>query len=119
LYIGGVRERVRLAFIIKGVCPACGQTPLFHHFIIMQNICTNCKTDFASKDVGDGAVFIAILSVSIIITILSVLVELSYQPSFWIHTALWLPLTILFSLIALRVGRAFTLSLILSQESSK
>lgn len=49
--------------------------------------------------------------VGAIITVLAILVELSFAPPFWVHILLWVPLTALLVIGLLRIAKAALLAL--------
>ena len=87
---------------MRGVCPRCGQGPLFEGFLKIRPSCSVCGLDFGIIDTGDGpAVFIMFIAGFIVVGG-ALFVELSYQPPYWVHAALWLPLTALLVGVMLR-----------------
>lgn len=97
---------------IKGCCPRCGSGPLFAGLIRFAPRCTACGLDFQAFNVGDGAATFLILIVGAIVTVLAVSLELSRSPPWWVHALLWVPLTIMLTLVLLRFSKA----LLLGQE---
>ena len=75
---------------------------MFAGFVSVAPRCTVCGLDFAFADAGDGpAVFVTLIGGFIVLG-LALIVELRYEPPFWVHAALFLPLTIVVCLGALR-----------------
>jgi uncharacterized protein (DUF983 family) len=73
-------------------CPRCGRGKLFAGFLTLRPNCEACGLDYAFTDVGDGAaIFVIMISGAIVVTS-ALIVEVKYQPSFWLHAGLWLPL---------------------------
>ncbi|MCX5497445.1 DUF983 domain-containing protein [Kaistia dalseonensis] len=87
---------------MRGLCPRCGQGRLFKGFLDLQPRCQNCGLDFAFIDSGDGPAVFIILIVGFIVAFLALYVEFTFQPPFWVHIILWLPLILGLSLGMLR-----------------
>jgi uncharacterized protein (DUF983 family) len=96
---------------LKGCCPRCGAKTLFRTFLAFADACTNCGLDFREFNVGDGPVVFLTLGIGTIITILAVVVELAFQPGFLIHALLWIPLSLVLTVLTLRVAKGWLLAL--------
>lgn len=96
---------------VLGRCPRCGVGSLFKGFLSVKDSCSHCGLKFSFADSGDGPAFFIILPVGFIVTGLALFVELSYQPPFWVHAALWLPLGVGLPLLMLRPFKAILLAL--------
>src|SRR5580692_3620702 len=73
-------------------CPRCGKGKLYSGFLTLRPRCEACGLDYAFIDAGDGpAVFIIMIAGAIVVGC-ALIVEIKYQPPFWVHAALWLPL---------------------------
>lgn len=73
--------------------------------------CGACALDFTQFNVGDGPAAFLIMIVGAIITALAVTVQLRFDPPYWVHILLWLPLTIVLVIGFLRVAKALLLIL--------
>ena len=83
-------------------CPRCGQGRLFDGFITLARRCGACDLDFVFADAGDGpAVFVTLIAGFVIVGI-ALLVEVTYEPPYWVHLAIFLPLTLVVCLGMLR-----------------
>ena len=83
-------------------CPRCGQGRLFAGFLTLQPRCERCGLDISFADSGDGpAVFIMFLAGAIVVGA-ALVTEILFQPPYWVHAALWLPLIALVTLGPLR-----------------
>lgn len=65
----------------------------------------------AAHEKGDGPAFFAIVIVGFVVAGLASWVELAYEPPFWVHAVLWLPLIIALSLYVLRVAKAWLIAM--------
>ena len=92
-------------------CPRCGRGKLFAGFLTLRPNCEACGLDYAFTDVGDGAaIFVIMISGAIVVTS-ALIVEVKYQPSFWLHAALWLPLVLATTLWPLRAMKSLLIAL--------
>lgn len=86
----------------RGRCPRCGQGRLFDGYLKVRDACETCGQDFGFADSGDGpAVFITFFAGFIVVAV-SLWLEITYQPSFWIHAAVATPVIIITCLVPLR-----------------
>lgn len=96
---------------LKGCCPRCGKGGLFTRIIVFAPRCGRCGLDFRAFNVGDGAASFLILIVGAIVTGLAMWLELTRSPPWFVHVALWLPLTLILSLVLMRIAKALLLAL--------
>ena len=59
---------------------------------------------------GDGPAAFLILIVGAVIAVLAIWVQLAFEPSYWVHVVLWVPLATLMTIGGLRVGKAALLA---------
>jgi uncharacterized protein (DUF983 family) len=92
-------------------CPRCGNGKLFAGFLTLRPKCDVCGLDYAFIDTGDGpAVFIIMLAGAVVVAC-ALIVEVKYQPPFWLHAVLWLPLILATTLLPLRSMKALLIAL--------
>jgi uncharacterized protein (DUF983 family) len=92
-------------------CPRCGKGGIYAGFLNLRPHCEACGLDFAFMDSGDGpAVFIIMIAGAIVVGA-ALIVEVKYQPPFWLHAALWLPLTAAITLLPLRSMKSLLIAL--------
>ena len=100
--------------ILRGIacsCPRCGKSKLFSGFLTLRPRCETCGLDYAFIDAGDGpAVFIIMLAGAIVVAC-ALIVEAKYQPPFWVHAVLWLPLILATTLLPLRSMKSLLIAL--------
>jgi uncharacterized protein (DUF983 family) len=85
-----------------GRCPRCGQGRLFNGWITLRERCEVCDLDFGFADSGDGpAVFITFFAGFIAVGA-ALWLELAYQPPYWVHAAVSLPIILISCLLPLR-----------------
>ena len=115
-------EPTVLQSALRGVacrCPRCGVGKLFAGFLTLRPACESCGLDFAFIDSGDGpAVFIIMLAGAIVVAC-ALIVEVKYQPPFWVHAVLWLPLILATTLLPLRSMKSLLIALQFHHKASE
>jgi uncharacterized protein (DUF983 family) len=92
-------------------CPRCGKGKLYAGFLTLAPNCSACGLDYSFMDSGDGpAVFVIMIAGAIVVTA-ALITEVKYQPPFWVHAALWLPLTLAVTLWPLRAIKSLLIAL--------
>ena len=100
--------------ILRGLackCPRCGQGKLFEGFLSLRPSCSACGLDYAFIDAGDGPAVFIILIAGFIVVFCALIVEVMYQPPFWLHAVLWVPLVLLTTLAPLRPMKSLLVAL--------
>jgi uncharacterized protein (DUF983 family) len=92
-------------------CPRCGRGKLYAGFLTLAAKCDACGLDYAFIDTGDGPAIFIIMIAGAIVVASALIVEIQYQPPFWVHAALWLPLTLAVTLWPLRAAKSLLISL--------
>jgi uncharacterized protein (DUF983 family) len=96
---------------LRGRCPACGEGRLFQGFLAVRPACEKCGQDFSFADAGDGpAVFVILIGGAIVVGA-ALATEIVYQPPYWLHAMLWLPLVLLVTLAPLRLIKGLLIAL--------
>ncbi len=98
---GGLVERAILRGL-RGRCPRCGEGTLYSGFLGLKPHCDKCRLDFSFADAGDGPAVFGILIGGFIVVFAAMVVEIAYQPPYWVHAALWVPLILIVTLGPLR-----------------
>lgn len=96
---------------IKCRCPRCGKGKLFNGFLTLAPRCDSCALDYGFVDAGDGPAVFIILFAGFIVVGAALAVEIKYQPPFWVHAALWLPLILVTTLLPLRSMKGLLIAL--------
>ncbi len=73
-------------------CPRCGRGKLFKGFLGLRESCAECGLDYSKADSGDGPAVFVILLLGALVVFLALMVEIRYQPPFWVHALIWPPL---------------------------
>ena len=96
---------------LAGHCPRCGEGRLFKGFLGLRQGCDRCELDYGFADAGDGPAVFVILIGGFIVVFAALIVEFLYQPPYWVHAALWLPLILLVTLGPLRPLKGLLIAL--------
>ena len=92
-------------------CPRCGKGKLFQGFLTLRPSCEVCGLDYGFIDSGDGPAVFIILIAGFIVVGAALVVEVLYQPPFWLHAVLWGPLILLTTLGPLRPMKGLLIAL--------
>jgi len=99
---------------IRGIacgCPRCGRGKLYSGFLTLRPNCEACGLDYAFIDSGDGPAVFLIMIAGAIVVGAALIVEAKYQPPFWVHAALWLPLILATTLLPMRSMKSLLIAL--------
>jgi uncharacterized protein (DUF983 family) len=88
---------------LAGRCPGCHKGNLFAGFLTVDKKCAACGLDYGFADAGDGPAIFVILISGFIVVGAALIVEIMYQPPFWLHALLWGPLILAVTLLPLRL----------------
>lgn len=86
-----------------GRCPRCGRGRLFDGVLKIQPACGESGLDLRGHDAGDGPAVFVILGLGAVMMGLVPWVEFRFEPSVWLHLALWTPLVIALTILPLRL----------------
>ena len=92
-----------------GLCPRCGAKTLFGGLTKFADKCGSCGLDYAKFNVGDGPAAFLTLIIGALVATMAILLELKFQPPFWFHVLLWVPITSGAVILGLRVAKAWLL----------
>ncbi len=100
--------------IAKGLrcrCPRCGEGKLFAGFLTVRPRCEHCGLDYSFADAGDGPAVFVIFIAGFVVVFSALIVEVLYQPPFWLHALLWGPLILAVTLLPLRPMKGLMIAL--------
>ena len=93
-------------------CPRCGEGKLFGGVLPeVRETCAACGLDLRAQDSGDGPAVFVILIAGFIVVACALIVEFKFEPPFWVHAVLWLPLILLTTLGPLRPMKGLMVAL--------
>ncbi|CAM5510231.1 hypothetical protein ATER59S_03821 [Aquamicrobium terrae] len=96
---------------LKGCCPRCGEGRLFKGFLSLAPRCGTCGLDYSFADAGDGPAVFVILLIGFVVVGLALWMEVTFAPPLWLHFVLWIPLTLVLGLTALRLIKGVLITL--------
>ena len=95
---------------LRGACPRCGRGRLFSGLLTVTGRCSVCDLDLRGHDAGDGPAVFVILALGALMMILVFWVEFRFEPPWWMHALLWLPVTFGLAVWMLRVLKAWLIA---------
>ena len=84
LWLSGLRCR----------CPRCGKGKLYSGYLKIAPSCSICGLDYGFADAGDGPAVFVVLVAGALVAAGGAFVELNFHPPYWMHLAIWLPVTV-------------------------
>ena len=96
---------------VRGTCPRCGRGKIFSSFLTLAPRCSSCGLNLGFANSGDGpAVFVTLLGGFLVLGA-ALWTELQYEPPFWVHLVVFLPLTLVVCLGLLRPLKGILIAL--------
>jgi uncharacterized protein (DUF983 family) len=92
-------------------CPRCGKGRLFRGFLTLAPRCESCGLDYAFADAGDGPAVFVILIAGFIVVGAGLILEIRYQPPYWVHALVSGPLILITTLLPLRLIKSLLIAL--------
>ena len=86
----------------RGRCPRCGEGKLFRAFLKVDNNCSVCGLDFTPHRADDLPAYLVIVIVGHLVVPIALMIETDYAPPVWLQLSIYLPLTIIMSLLLLQ-----------------
>ena len=86
----------------RGRCPRCGEGKLFRAFLKVDNNCSVCGLDFTPHRADDLPAYLVIIIVGHIVVPIALLIETNYSPPVALQLAIYLPITLVASLLLLQ-----------------
>jgi len=87
---------------IRGRCPRCGQGHLFNGFLSLRSGCDVCGLSYDFADPADGPAFFVICFGCVPSVIFALMLQILYDPPFWVHLFTTLPILLITCLLPLR-----------------
>jgi uncharacterized protein (DUF983 family) len=92
-------------------CPACGSGAMFRRYLKVADHCARCGEALHHQRADDAPPYFTIVIVGHVVVSLVLAVEMAYRPPLWAHAALWLPLTVILTLLVLPVVKGALVAL--------
>ena len=87
---------------LRGRCPRCGEGKLFRAFLKVDDHCSACQLDFTPHRADDLPAYLVIVIVGHIVVPTILWIETDYSPSVPLQLSIYLPLTLILSLVLLQ-----------------
>ena len=85
-----------------GRCPRCGRGRLFERFLTIADTCNVCNLNLRKLETGDGPAVFVVLIVGAVVVGASLITEALFEPPYWLHVLIWVPLILCLSVGLLR-----------------
>ena len=86
----------------RGRCPRCDQGKLFRAFLKVDDHCSVCQLDFTPHRADDLPAYLVIVIVGHLVVPTALMVETDFSPPVWLQLSIYLPLTLVLSLLLLQ-----------------
>jgi uncharacterized protein (DUF983 family) len=86
----------------RGRCPRCGEGKIFCAFLKVADRCSACGLDLTPHRADDLPAYLVIVIVGHIVVPLALMIETNYSPPVALQLAIYLPLTLIASLLLLQ-----------------
>jgi uncharacterized protein (DUF983 family) len=96
---------------LRGRCPNCGKGHIFRKFLKVQDQCEVCGEELHHQRADDFPAYLVIVLVGHLVVPLILHVEMTYEPAYWIHAVLWLPLTLALTLLLIQPMKGLVIAL--------
>ncbi len=100
-------------------CPRCGEGKLLTGFLTVRPSCAACGLDFGFADSADGPAVIIMFIAGFAIIGGVLALEMAYEPPFWVHLAIWIPLTVALCLSLLRPMKGLAIALQYARDAGE
>ena len=78
---------------------------MFSGYLTVAERCENCDLDYGFADSGDGAAWFVMLVAGTVAVAGALFVEMAWQPAYWVHALVAIPLAVLLPLALLRPAK--------------
>lgn len=92
-------------------CPACGEAPLYRAYLKVVDHCPACGTALHHQRADDAPPYFTMFIVGHIVVGGLLSVEKAFSPPTWVQLAIWLPMTLVLSLLLLPVVKGVLVAL--------
>jgi uncharacterized protein (DUF983 family) len=96
---------------VLGHCPRCGRGKMFSKLLTVAPSCNACGLSYGFADSGDGPAVFVMLFAGFLVVGLALVIEVLYEPPYWVYFVIFLPLTIIVCLGLLRPLKGILLAL--------
>jgi uncharacterized protein (DUF983 family) len=96
---------------LLGKCPRCGKGKMFRGLLTLAPSCDACGLNYSFADSGDGPAIFVMTIAGFIIVGFALYVEVAYQPPYWVHALIFLPLSVVVCVGLLRPTKGLLVAL--------
>jgi uncharacterized protein (DUF983 family) len=96
---------------VTGACPRCGKGKMFSGLLAVAPKCEVCGLDFSFADAGDAPAIFVMTVAGFIVLGLALTIEILYQPPYWVHAAVSVPLAAILCLVLLRPTKGLMIAM--------
>jgi uncharacterized protein (DUF983 family) len=96
---------------IRCRCPSCGKGRMLHGYLKVHPTCAACGEELHHHRADDFPAYLVIAIVGHVVMPLLLWTEIHYAPAYWVHMAIWLPLTLFLALSLLPVVKGAIIAL--------
>ncbi len=82
-------------------CPECGKGSVFEGYIKVKHTCNNCGLELYHQRADDAPPYFTMMIVLHFVVPGLLALEKAYSPETWVHMAIWIPVSLIASLILL------------------
>ena len=100
-------------------CPRCGKGKLYKGFIDVAPSCSACGLDYGFTDAGDGPAIFIILIAGFVVVAIALVIEVKYDPPFWLEALISVPMVLAATLLPLRAMKSLLISLQYHHKASE
>jgi uncharacterized protein (DUF983 family) len=93
------------------ICPRCGKGKMFRGLLTLVPKCEVCGLDYGFADTGDGPAIFVMTIAGFIVLGVAVWIELAYEPPYWVHALIILPVAAIVCIGLLRPTKALLVAL--------
>jgi len=96
---------------ILGRCPNCGKGRMLHRYLKVHSTCSACGEELHHQRADDFPAYLVVAIVGHTVMPLLLWTEINYAPPYWVHMAIWLPLTLVLALVLLPLVKGAIIAL--------
>jgi uncharacterized protein (DUF983 family) len=90
---------------LLSLCPRCKKESIFIGVTKLKDSCNKCGLGYKPENIGDGASYLTTFLLCFIITPTILYIEIRYSISFLLYLFVVFPITLILSIILLRITR--------------
>ncbi|MEZ5818286.1 MAG: DUF983 domain-containing protein [Hyphomicrobiaceae bacterium] len=107
-------DRPLQAALLRGAvgrCPACGEGRMFTSYLKVADTCAHCGEALHHQRADDAPAYFTMVIVGHVVVAGLLSVEKLFAPPTWLQMAIWLPMTLVLSLVLLPIIKGMLVAL--------